>query len=236
MRVDILYVKGHTGSEEQANVSLESFLDHGWDAKLVPGVTPETLDSLDLGYDLLPESRLSCFKKENERKYRVKRSCVTNNLLFAKRVLEAGEPMVFAEHDSVCIAPPADYEFQDFLFLAFDHAFHPPTCLSEQGFITRWRDQFERQNAFTPSGVYRFPKRYPLLYKRPNKFKGAQLPPGTAAYVLSPTGAEKLLDTAEKNGIEQSDMIINSMVMTLEYLSPSPVKYAEKNLNLSHKL
>ena len=60
--------------------------------------------------------------------------------------------------------------------------------------------------------------------------------PGTAAYCLSPSGAEKLLASAEKNGLEQSDYSYNSKVMKIEAIIPCLFKHQETNPNLSHRL
>ena len=59
--------------------------------------------------------------------------------------------------------------------------------------------------------------------------------PGTAAYMLTPAGARKLLRAAEKHGLEQSDFIINERNMKLQYITPSIVKFNKRNLNLSHQ-
>jgi GR25 family glycosyltransferase involved in LPS biosynthesis len=58
--------------------------------------------------------------------------------------------------------------------------------------------------------------------------------PGTAAYALTPSGAKKILYAAKKRGLEQSDFIINSANIRLQYVYPSPVKYNVVNLQSSH--
>ena len=59
--------------------------------------------------------------------------------------------------------------------------------------------------------------------------------PGTAAYAITPIGAKKLLTIAEK-GLDQSDFLINSNNIKMQYLMPSPVQFNKINLNTSHKL
>ena len=66
-------------------------------------------------------------------------------------------------------------------------------------------------------------------------YKGHNMTPGTAAYMLTPAGARKLLRAAEKHGLEQSDFIINERNLKMEYISPSIVKFNTRNLNLSHQ-
>ena len=58
--------------------------------------------------------------------------------------------------------------------------------------------------------------------------------PGTAAYALTPKGARRLLDALETHGIDQSDFFINSMNVSMDYISPAPVKFNSKNLKTSH--
>jgi len=57
---------------------------------------------------------------------------------------------------------------------------------------------------------------------------------GTAAYAITPTGAEKMLRVVEERGLEQSDYIINDMNVKLEYCNPSPVRFNSRNLRTSH--
>lgn len=225
MKVCITYVDGHEPSENQASLSLESFLDSGWNAELNKGITPATLNKSDFPFKDMAGGRLQSFIFNEPRKYPIKVSCLYNNLHFAKRVLDANESMVFAEHDVICNTEYKPFQFEDFCFLAMDHAFKPPTCLAKYN--------------WTPpsgSGVREFPSNYPLQYYRETTYKGYNMTPGTAAYALSPSGARKVLDAAEKYGLEQSDFIYNSHNLKLEYISPSPVKYNTVNLNLSHKL
>ena len=92
----------------------------------------------------------------------------------------------------------------------------------------KWRPPFEM-------GVTTFPRNYPLKYYRPTIYKGHNMTPGTAAYMLTPWGAEKILKAVEKNGLEQSDFIINERNLKLQYITPSIAKYQKRNLNLSHQ-
>ena len=79
------------------------------------------------------------------------------------------------------------------------------------------------------------PSNYPLKYYKNNQYKGCNMIAGTAAYIISPKGAKKLLD-ALSQGLDQSDFFINEKNVRLQYLSPSPVRFQKINLNTSHKL
>ena len=224
MKVRIVYVKGNPESEAQADQSLKSWLDFGWDAELYEGITPETLNRAVFPYWDMPGGRLSSFKETEPHKYPIKKACLYNNLQFAKDVIEYNQPMVFAEHDTLCLEEYRGFWPHDFCFLAMDYAFQPPTALAKY----KWRPPFEM-------GVKPFPRNYPLQYYRDTVYKGHNMTPGTAAYMLTPGGARKILKAVEKHGLEQSDFIINERNLKLEYISPSIVKFNTRNLNLSHQ-
>ena len=228
MKVQITYVSGHADSEAQSAQALHSFTNHGWDAKLNTGITPDTLNESDFTDKIIANGRLADFQEQNYRKYLVKKSCLFNNLKFCERVIEADEPMVFAEHDAVCIRDYKPFDFDEFCFLALKYAFQPPTALAKHP-LNKWKIP-------TTIGVNDFPADYPLRYYRKNQCYGYAMTPGTAAYALSPSGAKKILHAAETHGLDQSDFIINNYNVRMQYLYPSPVRYTDKNLNLSHNL
>jgi GR25 family glycosyltransferase involved in LPS biosynthesis len=228
MKVQIIYVADHKGSEQQATQAFQSFQRHNWNAEMSSGITPDTINENEFTDKIIHSGRLADFKKENYRKYLVKKSCLFNNLKFCKRVIEADEPMVFAEHDAVCVRDYIDFDFDDFCFLALEYAFQPPTTLAKPP-LNKWHIP-------TVHGVNEFPKNYPLTYYRKNHYYGHSMTPGTAAYALAPAGAKKILHAVENHGLDQSDFVINSYNVRMQYLYPSPVRYNNINLNLSHRL
>jgi GR25 family glycosyltransferase involved in LPS biosynthesis len=226
MKVQITYVD-NPESIDQANQSLKTFLDNGWDAEIVEGITPQTLNEDDFPYADTTDGRLASFRTNEPHKYPIKKSCLFNNLKFCERVLDANEPMVFAEQDAICIAPPQRWYFEDYLCLTFEYAFQPPTALA--------KPPFNQWHHMSLNGVQQFPRNYPLKYYKQSVYNGYIMAPGTAAYGLTPRGARKLLDAAEEYGLEQSDFFINAKNLMMQYTYPSPVKYNRINLNLSHK-
>ena len=58
--------------------------------------------------------------------------------------------------------------------------------------------------------------------------------PGTGAYCVSPKGAKKLLSAIDKHGFDQSDFMINSKNVRMQYIVPSPVKFNTVNLSTSY--
>jgi len=229
MKGQIVYVKGHKDSEKQAHVSLESFLKYGWDVDLVEGITPNTLDESEFDYQNQKEGRLDAFQKENSPAYKIKKSCLFNHLRFFQRVIKANTPMAFLEHDTVCLSEWMPQAFDELLILNLDYAFKPPTTFGDKPGFANW------QPPYSMTAVNDLPSNYPLKYYKNNQYKGYDMIPGTAAYIISPKGARKLL-SALNQGLDQSDFFINSKNVRLQYLSPSPVRFQKVNLNTSHKL
>lgn len=229
MKAQIVYIKGHQSSEAQAEIALRSFEKNNWDIDLTEGVTPDTIDESEFPYQDLPGGRLESFKTSEPHKYLIKKSCIFNNLRFYQRVIEANEPMIFLEHDAICCGPEPKVSFEDYLFLSFDGAFKPPTCLAVHPRLANYKTN-------SKLGVNRFPSNYPLRYYKNSMYKGAIMSPGTCAYAVTPKGAKKLLEAAKNNGLEQSDFHINENNVIMEYYYPSPVKYNSVNLNTSHNI
>jgi len=229
MKGFIHYVASHKGSVEQAKQSYDSFVKHGWDVELVEGITPETLVESEFDYPLIKGGRLIGFRSENNRTYQIKKSCLSNQIRLWRKVVEMDEPMAFIEHDAICIAPYNNDSFDELLCLNIEYAFQPPSVLGTLSHLKGYKAPL----AFSPKPL---DIGYPLRYYKSNVYKNHPMMPGTAAYVVSPKGAKRLLASAEKYGIDQSDFFINTHNVNIEYISPSPVKFNTKNLNTSHKL
>lgn len=227
MKSQLIYVSGHAGSEAQAKIAVESLEKFNYDVTLVEGVTPDTLNEDDFPYGNLTGGRLQDFQNEQSKKYYIKKSVLFNNLKFAQRVIEADEPMICFEHDIIATKPLPDFDFDEFCFLAYEDAFKPPSTLAKSPYNT--------YIITGQTGVNDFPNNYPVKYYKDSIYKGATCSPGAAAYALSPKGARKFLQAAEK-GLEQNDFTINSHNLRLQYLYPSPISYQNENLNLSHLL
>ena len=228
MKGSIIYVKGHEKSEIQAHQAYESFNKHGWNVEMVEGVTPETLDDKEWDVECIKGGRLIGFQQNGERSYLTKKSCLTNHARLWRKVIEKKQPMAFIEQDAICVGPAPSFT-GDVLVLNVDYAFFPPSVL---GSLARMRG-YMPSASLTPISL---PSDYPLTYYKNNVYKGHAMMPGTAAYVVTPKGAKKLLKAADKHGIDQSDFFINNHNVEIEYISPSPVKFNTVNLNLSHKL
>ena len=229
MKCVVHYVEGNKESEEQAKVAYNSFDKYGYDVTKKQGITPATLSNYD-NYKVLEGSRLQSFSinDNDQRKFQVKKSCVLNNIEFAKSVIEADEPMIFLEHDAQCAMLYKDFDFDEYCYLAIETWNKPPSGLA--------LNQFRGYSPLYGMDVNNFPSDWPLKYHKDTLYKHANLTPGTMAYALSPKGAKKILHAVETHGLEQSDFLINSDVVRLQYIFPAIAKHQPKNLNLSHRL
>ncbi len=235
MLARVIYVKGNKPSESCMKDCVASLEKYEWNYEVVGGVTRDTLDLDEFPFPLLEGGRLEGFSThandKERRKYETKRSCLYNNLRLAKDVIKKNESMIFLEHDVLATAPmPSDKGVRDYCFLNMDGAFKPPSCLNKQP-MTGWYKRHGHK-----LGVQTFPESYPLKYYKKSRYLGYNLTPGTSAYILTVSGANKLLTAAAEFGLEQSDFLINHGVLELEYMNPSPVKFQKTNPNLSHKL
>lgn len=230
----VIYVKGNEASETAVAKTVASLECKKWDYALVEGVTAKTIDHDEFPYPDLKGGRLESFRldsKEVERnKYLTKKAVLFNNLRMARFVIEKNQPAIFMEHDVVVTTDqPTAHGVKDHCFLNMDGAFFEPSALNKSH-LRAWYQQHQHK-----LGVQDFPYNYPLRYYKESIYYGSAMTPGNSAYMLTVSGAKKLLKSAEI-GLEQSDFIINSSVMELQYLYPSPVKFQKVNPNLSHIL
>lgn len=235
MLARVIYVKGNELSEKCKDHLVGSLKQHDWNYEVVEGITPDTLNENEFPYPDLEGGRLESFrlnKDPNERKkYLIKKSCLFNNLRFARDVLDAGEPMIFLEHDVKVNAPmPKSDGVHDFCFLNIESAFKPPSAL-DKTYLRKWFAEHPHKLGLQP-----FPSDYPLRYYKDARYYGKNMVPGTSGYILTTSGAERILGAASEFGLEQSDFIYNNMTVYMQYLYPSPMKFQNVNPNLSHKL
>lgn len=231
----IIYVPNHEKSIAQAEESERSFAQYkGWDVRLRAGLTPKTfteplrLKWIENGRMEGHASRIERYPDEEARWHHMlltKKSCAMNNIRHWQEIVKTGKTMVFLEHDSICYGDWEDPEFEDVLILNMQHVFDDPSPLARF-----WR--------YTPKkkekGVHPMEPTHPIRYKYENAYHRSLLIPGTAAYAMTPQGAQKMLDGVKKYGIDQSDYMINSKLVNLEYLFPSIVKFNTENLATSH--
>ena len=116
-------------------------------------------------------------------------------------------------------------EFTDYLILNCEFVFRPPNKLG----LIQFKDY-----EWPSFGLCPWPENYPLKYRHENLWKESDMAPGTAAYAITPDGAKKMLMAIAKYGIDQSDFMINSFNLKMEYLIPSPVKFNKINLSTSY--
>lgn len=235
MLAKVIYVKNNEMSEKCKNELVDSLKRYNWDYEVVSGVTPRTLKNREFPWSDLPNGRLESFREnidpKEKRKYKIKKSCLFNNLRFAYEVVKSNETMIFLEHDvKITDSMPSSTDVKHFCFLNIDNAFKSPSTLARPRF-SKWYDDHTHK-----LGCQEFPSDYPLKYYKNSRYYGMNMTPGTSAYMLTPEGGEKILRAAEEHGLEQSDFIYNSENLCLQYMYPSPLKFQNINPNLSHTL
>lgn len=221
------YVETNRESCKQAVNSINSCLDNDWSVISLEGYTPSTYKAHPTGQRMsMIGGRLYGFYKEKQlRRAETKRACAMNHVRFWETVILEDEPMVFLEHDAIAIDPPQEWKFEHVLILNAEHAFDFGALKGKFG---NWKLPKVKE-------VSELPYDYPLWCKvKGSPYFGAKMIPGTAAYAITPEGARLMLDAVDRLGLEQSDYMINEQNVTLEYITPSPFKFADKNLRTSH--
>ena len=226
IKAQIVYIKGHSESEKQAQECLKSFNNFNWNAHLHEGLTADIIENEpEFNYTIIENSRLHDFKKENYHKFLTKVSCAINHIRFWRKVVETNETMAFIEHDSICTTSWDSYIFDEYLILNCEFVFRPPNKLG----LVQYKDY-----NWPSFGLCSWPTNYPLKYHKENKWKNSNMAPGTAAYAITPEGAKKMLTAVEKYGLDQSDFMINSFNLKMQYCIPSPIKFNKTNLSTSY--
>ena len=226
-------------SISQANDALRTLSSCGWDVELQEGFNRDSVKEYvaQNGYKVMSGSRLHDFMLESEPKFWTKVACLMNNVETWIEAVTTGEPQAFFEHDAIGVNEPLWNrlaQVEDFCFLSMAYAWKSPTTLAGKWPPFARRMGNECDLSIANPLLNNFPVDSPLRYRHGNAYQGALLPPGTAAYIITPKGAEKLLEALETDGMEQSDFIINSSNVRLQYYTPSLCRYNKVNLSTSN--
>lgn len=164
------------------------------------------------------------YKEQNTNRFLSKRSIFANGYSLWEKCIELNENIVILEHDSICIRKWDFPDIDDILILNIQSAFNQK-LLKE--FVKKNKKKFPH----IQKGINRYSS--PFIYHRKNVYHGSFIMPGAAAYAISPKGAKKLIDSAEKYGWEQNDHFINTHNVKINYVAPEYFKLKTPNLNLS---
>lgn len=209
MRTYIIHIASNSQSVETASLALETSWEHGYDSKLFPGITPETLGRFDTQLKVIKPSHM--YDRQigingTRRAYECKYSNFLNHYTLWKSCVASDEPFVVLEHDVIAVRPWDNPEFDEMLVLNMYSGLH------EQQFNSILKPELKE-------GVHPYVNPF-LIYRSENRYKGAAMIPGSAAYAISPKGAKRLIDNVKKFGWDKADYIINNKAIKMEYSNP----------------
>lgn len=221
----IIHLPDHKQSVAYANESFRSCKNKNFDVELFAGYYYKNIDNFKHIPDFMKKSRAEDFYKEqNTNRFLSKRSIFANGYSLWKKCIDINENIVVLEHDSICKRQWDFPEIDDILILNIESAFNQK-LLKE--FVKKNKKKFPN----VKKGIHRYSS--PFIYHRKNAYHGSFIMPGAAAYAISPKGAKKLIDSAEKYGWEQNDHFINTHNVNIDYVAPEYFTLKLPNLNLS---
>lgn len=225
MKAYIIYIENHDPSLTYARHCLNSCKEY-FDAELFKATAPLNIDEYTQikDYEPIQPSRAFDFKSQSRRAdrrmtYLAKKSIFITATRLWQKCVEMDEPIVVLEHDSICVREWDNPEFKDVLILN-----------GESSWTQKNIRTLKPKN--NPEGVH--PLNSGLKYRFNNKFKGAMMMPGAAAYAIKPHAAQKLLDAANQYGWEQNDHFINTSLVSIESIVPEYFTFKLPNLKTSH--
>jgi GR25 family glycosyltransferase involved in LPS biosynthesis len=220
MKSFVIYIESHKESIKQAKDAYRSSKNAKFDVEMTAGITPKTLNNYK-HYNEIANGRVVGMKRESKKLFETKMSCFLNHVEIWKKCLELNEPVAFIEHDSYCIRDWDNPNWEDVLIMNVSSAFKQKVFRNLQN-----KPSFD-------FGINQY-NYSPLVYNKKNAFLGGLMMPGTAAYAITVKGAEKLLQSLEDNGWDQSDYFINTKNVNIQYAIPEYFTFKHKNLNTSH--
>lgn len=223
MKAFILYIKENSLSEQYALKCKQSFKNHsGWTPEWFEGITPLTIDRYTTFEHKTHSFADNVLSKGDKQVYLSKKSCAHNHYYLFKVCVELSEPIAVIEHDSYCVGDWSNYRFDDILVLNITSAIRDGI-----------QDIHHRRNKNTiiASGIQDINLTKLNYYWDPN-ITGHMMP-GTAAYAVTPDGAQKMINVFEKIGWDQSDAIINTTFVRIQTIMPELFTFQLPNLRTS---
>lgn len=227
MKTYIIHIKGNKNSEYTANLSLESCKEFGYDAKLFEGITPATINKWDKKYNLtvLQPSHMydrQLGKNGSKYTYECKYSNFLNHYTLWLECVNSNEPIIILEHD-VIATKEWDAKFDEMLVLNMHSGLHQPL------FDSILKPELNE-------GIHTYENQY-LVYRSQNLWQYAGMIPGSAAYAISPKGAQRLIDNVKSYGWDKADYIINTKSVHMQYVYPEYFQFSHhivENQRTSH--
>lgn len=215
----------HAQSVEYANIALASFASFcGWSPQLFEGVTLQTLPHYQEEFQIPLKQPSRAMEYIHQPKGKIKQCCSLNHYRLFKLCVELDEPIAVVEHDSHCVSDWSAPLFDDVLLLNLVSSLRQPVLAP---ILRQNPDPF-------PTGIDEI-NINGLRYRHIDPaLTGKHIMPGTAAYAITPAGAQKMIDAYELVGWDQSDFMINTGYVRIQTIVPELFTFKLPNLSTSH--
>lgn len=223
MKVFVIHTH-HLASIKYAKQALDSFKGFkGWEPSLFEGVTLDTLPKYEKKYPLKLKVPGRAVEYQHHRRFKVKKCCSYNHYRLFKKCVDLNETIAIIEHDSHCISDWLDYSFDDVLVMNSESALNQEVL-----------KPVSHLNTVPMNGIHDICFEGLKYNKIDPALKGKYIVPGTAAYAITPQGAEKMINVYETIGWDQSDFIINTGYVRIQTIMPELFTFKLPNLSMSH--
>lgn len=211
MKAYIIHIVENPKSVETANLCLDTCKEYGYEAYLWSGFTPRTYKEADKKYGLTVMNPSHMYDRQVGRNgsrytYECKYSNFLNHYTMWNMAVETQENVMVLEHDVIAVREWDNPRFSEMLVLNMDCGLH------EKQF-----SKILKPKLYDGVGLYQNPY---LIYRSENLWKGAGMIPGSAAYVITPKGAARLIKNVKEYGWDKADYIINTKSVKMEYGHP----------------
>jgi len=209
----IIHIKGNENSEKTANIALESCLKYNYNAQLFEGITPKTLKDWDEKYNLTVMKPSHMYDRQigkngSKYTYECKYSNFLNHYTLWQKCLKLNESIIILEHDVIAVKS-FEKNFDELCVLNMHSGLH------QEQFSSTLKPELKE-------GIQTYENEY-LYYKSDNIWKYSGMIPGTAAYAITPKGANRLIQNVKTHGWDKADYIINTKTVHMEYNYPDPI-------------
>jgi GR25 family glycosyltransferase involved in LPS biosynthesis len=177
------------------------------------GIVAEKFDGVYANHDeIMAEHGVFCFPKMKEVKKQNLgfKGCFMSHYLLWKKCIELNEPIIIFEHDALMIRPLPENILDLFTHhCILDYAIHDPN----------YEDILAKEGPFIVKHFPRIHDNKPSISKINNCHVR-----GSHAHIVTPLGAQTLLESVKKFGHLASDATVNQLYTEFVTIDPIPVR------------